>query len=201
MKKHEMGIFRVLELQKTNADRIRGTSKTDQFLQIWESHVSGKYVMYHHESHFQHALLNVSEYIHFTSPIRRMVDLLNQMYWVCRVVRPNTRSVEMELFLEKQTNAIQDLNEKMKSTRKVQTDCELLHRFSSNPELLLLSYTGIILESNADNKYKAHIEEIGTVITVVSSKHLEPYDKVLCKFFVFDNEDKMYKKVRVQLID
>jgi exoribonuclease R len=196
MKHREMGIFRVLE-QKSESTR-RGTSKTEQFLQIWESHVSGKYVVYQRESQFLHALLNVSEYIHFTSPIRRMVDLLNQIHWVCRVVQPKS-SIEMEIFLEKQTNAISDLNCKMKATRKVQTDCDLLYRFSSNKELLHLSYTGIVLESSSENKYKIYVEEIGSVVTAMSSKHLDIYDKVSCKFFVFDKEDKMYKKVRVQI--
>jgi len=206
MKCREIGIFRVLEQKATNEkeqekekEKDKEKTKSEQFLQIWESHVSGKYVMYQRENQYQHALLNVSEYIHFTSPIRRMVDLLNQIYWVYRVVQPKTRSTEMESFLEAQTKAIQDLNEKMKNTRKVQTDCELLHKFSTNSDLLNLSFTGIILESS-DNKYKIYVEAFGNVVSVISSKPLKIYDKVSCKFFVFNNEDKMYKKVRVQLI-
>ena len=50
-----------------------------RMIQYWKN-TSGQYILYsdNHEL-LEHAVMQMKSYIHITSPIRRMVDLLNQM--------------------------------------------------------------------------------------------------------------------------
>ena len=66
--------------------------------------------------------MNMKSYIHITSPIRRLVDLLNQMSMMQHL--GNTElSIEASAFLLKWIQKIEYINTSTKNTRKVQTEC------------------------------------------------------------------------------
>ena len=51
---------------------------------------------------FTHEMMGVSEYVHATSPIRRLVDFLNQILWIQKVVKPLNMRQEPQLFVQEQ---------------------------------------------------------------------------------------------------
>ena len=42
------------------------------------NNVTGQYINYNEDENMEHDIMELKSYIHITSPIRRLVDLLNQ---------------------------------------------------------------------------------------------------------------------------
>ena len=91
----------------------------------------------------------------------------------------------------------------MKETRRVQNDCNLLNIFYKKTDSLLTTYSGYCFDEKAlDNglyKYNLYLPELKTTSFVICSK-LVLFEKHLFKLFVFNNEDKMKKKIRLHLV-
>ena len=191
MRCRKIGIFRCVASKKTS-------SSLDPFIRLWEQQMSGQYKVY--ESELNHETLQMSEYVHFTSPIRRMVDLLNQMIWVQVIL-----SEKSNQFLESQLQQLDVLNLSMKNIRKVQTDCEILYQVSTYPEKWLeKDHDGTIISkeenfSKEDNLYWIYVKELKYFVRVKNEKDLHLYSDVKCKLFLIDKEDQVIKKVRIVL--
>ena len=80
-------------------------------------------------------MLELDAYIHITSPIRRLVDLLNMIQF-----QQNTSmihlSAQAQTFYDKWMQDLDYINASMRSIRKVQTDCNLLHLCSTQPSIM-----------------------------------------------------------------
>lgn len=197
LKQNEIGIFRTV--QSTNSATTSSYSVMPQFVKIMEQQIRGSYQCYEKNLNFHHEMLELNEYTHFTSPIRRMVDLLNQLSWMLHIIKPSNISDKAKNFYSCQIENIHILNEKMKSIKKVQYDCEILYKMLNNPQLLERSYEGIIL-SVLDKKCAFYIEELKWLTYIPTQSLYVKYMKVRCKLYMFDNEEQMKKKIRVQIM-
>ena len=116
----EIGIFRSAELKEFKCPKV--SKKIGKFLKNWNSY-GGKYTKY--ENQKSHEILELDSYVHITSPIRRLVDLLNM------IVLQNSLglmdySEKSKSFYTNWLSKIDYINETMKAIRKVQNNCELL---------------------------------------------------------------------------
>ena len=202
MKSERFGIFRTVQ-SKTNAiyDPDDNTNETiHQVVRMWEQQLSGEYVLYSNKvQNLSHNLLGYSEYIHITSPIRRMVDLLNQIAWVKHHIKDVDFSDSLKNFYEKQLANLSDLNDKMKKIRKIQSEAHILSTVINDPMILSRNFKGIVL-SKSGAKSTIYIEELKWITRCNIPETLELYETVRCKLFVFEKEEKMMKKVRVQIV-
>jgi len=98
---------------------------------------------------------------------------------------------------------IEYINTSMKLLRRVQNDCNLLHAFYNNPESIEKTYSGYCFDEKAlDNdlyKYNLYLPELKTTSFVICSK-LVLLSEYQFKLFVFNNEYKMKKKIRLHLV-
>jgi translation initiation factor 6 (eIF-6) len=84
MAKNKIGIFRsAVYINNESAIDIENNKynlkdDTIRVINNWNNTV-GQYLLYNDNISLEHELLNIQSYIHITSPIRRLVDLLNQM--------------------------------------------------------------------------------------------------------------------------
>ena len=101
----------------------------DNFLTIWNSS-SGHYDLY--DERKSHEMLDLESYIHCTSPIRRLVDLLNMAKLQMNLQLVNYGST-YETFYTKWTEDIEYINTTMRAIRKIQGDCNLLELCYYNP--------------------------------------------------------------------
>ena len=74
MKDHKCGIYRAVTLSPTKTMPVGVPENVKKFLKGWMSS-GGRYVNY--DNIAEHQLLDLEAYIHITSPIRRLIDLLN----------------------------------------------------------------------------------------------------------------------------
>ncbi len=110
---------------------------------------------------------------------------------------------EPQLFVQEQLSKIDELNKIMKTIRKVQSNCEILDRVAREPEWTNCVLSAIVLNRAGDNKYPVYIEKLQWMAFVYSNRE-EPflmYTMINCKIYVFEREDQMRKKIRVQLVE
>ena len=81
MEKFKTGIYRTLSLK--DSDEINKTELTDEiykFIKIWQCS-SGQYSNFNDKTGHDYVGDGLDSYIHITSPIRRLVDLL-YLSWI-----------------------------------------------------------------------------------------------------------------------
>ena len=95
------------------------------------------------------------------------------------------------------------INTTMKMTRRVQNDCNLLHLCYTDPDILDKMYDGYCFDEKSLPaelyKYSIYLPELRITSIVICGK-LAPYSKQQFKLFVFNNEEKMKKKIRLHLV-
>ena len=200
------GIFRSAIIQKSeNNDDPLIPDDISQFIKIWRS-TSGKYIdignLGDDISSINHDVLELDAYIHITSPIRRLVDILNMIkFQECSgIYKLSDAALEFYNYWIKDIDYI---NSNMKTIKHVQNDCNLLHMCYNDPDILETLYDGYCFDEKAlENdlyKYNIYLPELRITSIVICGK-LAPYEKRQYKLFVFDNEEKMKKKIRLHLV-
>ena len=214
MNEKKIGIFRTAFIKnKELLDSIPKDLSPDSLMAIklWNNSM-GKYVSYDEGTTLEHELIrnrifysnNMNSYLQITSPIRRLVDLLNQiiLFRECNIVQ-NMSTCAIE-FLNKWVEKLDYINTSMRSIRRIQVDCNLLAQFYNNNELLEDNYEGVIfdkiLRSDGMYNYTVYLEKFKLFSRISVSSNLDNYASKQFKIFLFEDEDKVKKKVRLQLI-
>lgn len=93
----------------------------------------------------RHEMLELDAYIHITSPIRRLVDLLNiiKFQQKLNIIR---LSENADKFYQKWLNDLEYINVTMRSIRKVQIDCSLLDLCANHPDIMEKEYDGFLFD-------------------------------------------------------
>jgi len=149
-----------------------------------------------------HDLLNIDSYIHITSPIRRIVDLLNMI-----IIQKNIGMIQLtekaDLFYINWVNDIKHINKSSKSIKKVQNNCNLLFLCSTNPEIMNKTYNGYAVDNvknkNNLNKYSIYLPELKIFTTIKTNENINLYEFRIYKLYLFNDEDNLKKKIRLQL--
>ena len=140
-----------------------------------------------------HAHLGLSHYTHITSPIRRLVDLINMRI----LINGSPEDLKGE--------TIEKINKMSKSAKKAQMDCELYSKvLGADPETV---YTGSIVDIDTDEfgrvTHTVYLEELKTyarvkgAVGVMQSKRGFP---PRYKIYLFDDEHNLRRKIRVECI-
>lgn len=160
-------------------------------------------------------------YVHITSPIRRIVDIVNMLELQIGIGITSQGALD---FLQKWTTetAVETINKKTKAIRRLQNDVELLQLYEKDKCKV---YTGIVLVGGCRPPEPPTGESGGTIIStrvgdfegrqsptpvyipelklltkVYSPQALKAYSIVECTVHLFLDESKMSRKVRLQLL-
>jgi exoribonuclease R len=171
---------------------------------------AGSYVEFSDSLSLSHEALGLDAYMHITSPIRRMVDLLNIIVFQPIVMGFHELSSNATAFYDKWAAELEYINISTREIRKVQSDCELLHLCLNKTDMLTTVFDGYLLEfieNNNNNNtnlllcYSVYLPKLK-----LFSQTYVPKDfvikKTLQKFqlFLFQDEERFRKKIRVQLL-
>jgi len=158
-----------------------------------------------------------TEYAQFTSPIRRLVDILNIIQIHKQLINTNQDLNKIQdlnentyLFYNDWYSKINEINEGMTNIKKVQNKCKLLDTFNKCSHQV---FKGIVIginentTTNINNYYKYDIYlpelKITTHFTCANdtdvSHCLELKEEYLFKIYVFNNEGEIKKKIKIQL--
>ena len=203
--KHKNGIFRSTTMKKTVTVPDNIPSEICKFITIWNS-FSGQYINMTETQDLQstrHNVLEMDAYIHITSPIRRLVDLLNMIQFQLNN-HMITLSEHARTFYNQWLHEMDYINTTMRSIRKVQNDCQILALCSTNPEILDKLYDGYCFDNIAreDGLYQmiVYLPEIKLTSRLIVRENIKNYDKRQFQLYLFHNEEKFKKKIRLQLV-
>ena len=201
----KVGIFRSALIKKDGVlvDTTVVPDEVGQFIKIWNS-TAGQYIDISANSdvNISHDLLDLDAYIHITSPIRRLVDLLNIIKFQQTFGLHNLSDGAIT-FYDSWLRELDYINTTMRAIRKVQIDCNLLNLCFTNPTILEPLYDGYCFDKLERNdglfQYIVFLPELKITSRITLRDNLDNYERRKYKLFVFTNEDKMKKKIRLQL--
>lgn len=203
------GIFRAAFYLNKNLADIRGdiathlSEDTRRLIQNWNN-TSGQYCVLDNEysdNATDHEIMNLKNYIHITSPIRRLVDLLNQMIFMERFGIVRMFSQEAAIFLKHWIYNIEYINSSMRSIRKVQTDCEVLKNCIERPAIMEKAHEGVIFDkirkTDGTYSYMVYLEKIKIISRVNGIYNWENYTTRNFKILIFEEEEQVKRKIRL----
>jgi len=183
----KIGIFRTAKSKMREEPETDDPNPDIPFLRIWEQRISGEYVGYDPTQKYHHCILDTPIYTHFTSPIRRMVDLVNQIVWVGKYD------------LEVNTEIIEKINRESKAIRKIQNECELLHSLQHIETTEIIE--GIVLQLDLERKkYTIYLPKYKGIVSCKNENMYKKGEKVNCSIFLFQREDDTKRKIKIQIL-
>jgi exoribonuclease R len=195
MVKYNNGIFRTTTNIPTN------TNIPEEFRNVVNPYgnISGKYI---YGTSLRHQILDMDAYIHITSPIRRLIDLLNSIQFQ----RNNdiVLSDNAYVFFNKWINDLEYINTSTKCIRKLQNECALLNLYVNTPEITSNIYSGFIydknIKKNGSYKFTVYLQDLKLYSSVTLMYDIDLYSKHKFKLFLFNDADTLKKKIRLQII-
>jgi exoribonuclease R len=177
-----------------------------KFIKIWNS-AYGQYIdislLGSDPSFYKHELLDMDAYIHITSPIRRLVDLLN-MIKLQQVLGIAALSESASEFYTIWIKKIDYINVTMRAIRRVQNDCVLLDTSAKNLSVLDSIYNGYCFDKLVRNdglfQYIVYLPELKMTSKITVRENMDNYTARQYKLFLFNNEEKFKKKIRLHLV-
>lgn len=214
------GIFRAMSegTIKENIDTL--PPEITKFIKMWNSSGSN-YIIYDQKNikatdekipvnKFHHAFLDLDAYVHITSPIRRLVDLLNMIEMTKEKLenptKANNATSSAEEFYQFWTSPekMDYINRTMKAIRKIQNDCALLDLCVKNQELQKDIYRGYvfnrIIRTDGLFQYLVYLPKIKMVNRFTSSENLQLHAAYTFKLYLFLNEHKFKRKIKLEII-
>lgn len=145
-----------------------------------------------------HAGLGLRHYSHITSPIRRISDIINQTIFM-RDVLDKPISGGACAFIAKWMDKLDFMNESMRKIRRVQMDCELLELCNRDALKPNTSYIGMPIASERAGEYTIYIEKLKLITYMKTPASLPLFAKTSFQVFVFNDEARLCKKIRICL--
>jgi len=148
-------------------------------------------------------LINSNIYSHITSPIRRLVDLLNMIKFQ-KLKNLYNFNNKCDDFYNNWINKLDYINTTMRAIKKIQNDCNLLDKCLNTKELLEKEYDGYCFDKLNRNdglfQYIVYLPSLNLTSKLILLENLDNFEKRKYKLYVFNNEEKYKKKIRLQII-
>jgi exoribonuclease R len=192
--KHKSGIFRNVRAKEVRDSKFDNPN-TQMFFNNFDN-VSSEYSVEIDST--RHDTLGVEWYAQITSPIRRLVDLVNQTLLLKSI---NVFSERSDNFAYSWMGKIDHLNCKMKSIKRVQNDCELMRLcYAAESD----QYdTGIVFDeckSDSFYRYSVYLENLRTISQMKSTEKIENYSRCNFRIFLFSDESEKNRKIRLEKV-
>ena len=206
MLEYKNGIYRTLSIKSIDNSKI--SNEIIDFIKIWQSS-SGQYTTYKDKSGHDLVSGGIENYIHITSPIRRLVDLLNMIQLQINLNLINYSTVGKEFYLN-WYKKLEYINTSMRAIKKVQTDCNILCLCINNPEVLNEVYEGYIFDgierTTQTLQYTVYIPSI-KIITRVNIKYntdnsvdnMKEYSCHKFKLYLIEDGMTLKRKIRAEI--
>ena len=139
------------------------------------------------------------EYLQITSPIRRLVDVLN-MYQICKEYDLITFSEDADEFYNKWYDQIEYINISMRHIRHVQNKCMLLHVCEQHQHKQFNAYVFDKIERfDGLFKYNVYLPELKLSARFTCEDNFGEYTQHMFTIYVFHDESSLKKKIQLQL--
>lgn len=204
MASQKIGIFRLTNYVNAFNDEMSIShleNDTQRIIKSW-SNTIGQYVVYDDRHSLEHEMMKTVNYIHITSPIRRIIDILNQI-WISKsfgIIR--NVSMNCENFFNEWTCKLDYINSSMRSVKKIQTDSQLMNMCFNDEIIMKTHHHGVIFDKvikpNGVVEYMVYLEHLKMLGRIKTTKNYDNYTNHVFKIFLFKDEYDTRKKMRLQ---
>jgi exoribonuclease R len=204
MIKYKAGIFRSTIIKKEFSVPDNIPEDVGKFIKIWNSS-SGQYINGEelNSKEIRHEMLELDAYIHITSPIRRLVDLLNIIKF-----QQNTGIIQLSenanKFYDKWLGDLEYINTTMRSIRRIQVDCTLLDLCANNIDIMEKEHDGYLFDKILRNdglfQFMVFLPELKLSSRITLRDNIDNYENKKFKLFLFNDEASFKKKIRLHLL-
>ena len=205
MIEYNVGIFRATSSAEKSIqeETIEPPGEIKNFIKGWKYEMSGYYC--DNKERKGHDLIanGLSSYTHITSPIRRIVDLINLIE--LQLELGLLSSISSCLFAKNWLEKIEYINHSSKAIKKVQQNCLLLHTLTNTPQKDVI-YKGYVLEKSAGCKnklikYNVYIPSLNMVSSFkTDNANIQMYSQREFILRLIVSEDDLRKKIRLQMV-
>ena len=117
-------------------------------------------------------------------------------------MNPQKLRPQVTNFYNQQVMEMQELNRQMKTIRRIQSNAHILHKVTTDPTIVERKYEAIVLTEpeSINEKVTVYIEKLEWMTQAYLSEKYKKYDTFYCKLYVFEKEEQMRKKIRIQEI-
>ena len=153
--------------------------------------VTSSYFLYHEHADFNHKMLNKSSYLHITSPIRRIVDILNQiaLIYVLNLQILSTKSIDFYNTVSLTVNTIHYYSKKIKY---LESDIYFLTHISNETSL---ECTAVVLDHSI---YIDKFNKYMYVKDIHLTHHINTHINI--KLYIFKDEITYQNKIKVTIL-
>jgi exoribonuclease R len=202
MVSYQNGIYRSVTMNNVIDVPDTVPEEICKYIKIWNCS-AGQYSTFHEKLGHILVMEGVDSYIHISSPIRRLVDLLNSIMLQINLNMYNFENGAID-FYNKWLERIDYINTTTRAIRKIQTDCTILDLISKNENLTNIIHEGYIFDKIKRNdglfQYMVYLKDIKVLSRITARNDIENYKKTNFKIFVFTEESSLKKKIRLQLV-
>lgn len=159
---------------------------------------SSKYDSYEKQIYNSFENKDIHCYLQITSPIRRLVDLLN-IYIFTKEYNINKYSENACEFYNKWYNELDYINKTMRYIRKIQSKCKLIFLFETNKNEIFKGYVFDKIE-RADKKfhYNVYLPQLNIFTSMTIQENLIEYNEYSFKLYMFERETK--NKIKISYV-
>ena len=204
------GIFRSTIMKRSVIVPDDLPENVSKYIKMWNS-ATGQYVNaaeidYCDEKSvaLRHELLDIDAYIHITSPIRRLVDLLNIIQFQQKkgIIQLSENAT---LFYHKWLNDLEYINTTMRAIRRVQTDCTLLELCANHPDIMTKEYDGYVFDKIIRNdclyQFIVFLPELKMASRITLRENIDNFENRKFRLYLFHDEEQLKKKIRLHMIE
>lgn len=192
----KFGIYRTMNMIAETP--LHTPSCLQSFLRIWNS-PGGQYELYSDDvSSLRHECIGTTAYMHITSPIRRIVDIVNMTLYLQYMNVLDSQSFLSKWYTPYQINRI---NEKAKQIRRVQNESKMIHMMSTST-LFDHVHSGFVInkiEYDTTIQYNIYIPDLNLVHYIEYDKYewnvqLEVFESYNWKISYVEDEYRIRKR-------
>lgn len=200
MLEDKVGIYRSVALRATPEIPVSLPPGVRNFVRVLGSS-AGRYT--HYRTDMRHEMMDLDSYVHITSPIRRLVDLLNSVS-LQRLVGIMTFGSDCTAFCERWGGRLERINEASQASRRVQADCELLHACENNPAVLGGTHDGCVIDSTRRHdgmvRHTVYLSRMKMLGIVTLGKALPEFAMGQFKVYLFADSAGLRRKIRLEVV-
>jgi exoribonuclease R len=195
------GIFRV---QSNTISAPTTVAKSNDFVRRWLKLDGPADPAQYSSVSSRHSGLGLDHYAHITSPIRRIADIVNQAAFMKRVMGYDV-SDECSRFLDKWMGKIEYMNTATRAIRRIQMDCELLERCETDSATLNTIYSGMAIANEcqgneSQGEYTIYIDALKLITYIKTTTALTLFEPTQFQIYIFNDESRLSRKIRIRHI-
>ena len=206
MSQYDKGIYKSLSQEKIK-EKITNIPKDvlDKINIIRNQ--SSSYCLYNEQEYHSVMHQNIDIYLQATSPIRRLVDILNNIC-IIDCFTSIQLSDQTKRFYQHWTSPekLDYINTSFRAIRKIQSKCQIYDKHEQNKkENKDVFYEGyiydkILKEGDGKFQYMVYLPEISLASYITMVNEFDNYSKHSFKLYVFLSEENDKKKIKLQII-